>query len=138
LRIFNSRFDSVTTVRLEDFVGFSLEKKVPLGCVAPRFSEEDRCFSYKSWLPRRGLMSRVPRFRHKGKRQRSGAAPGGQVGTRSTQLLLSRARTLMIARSARSRGSFMRMQEPRLSLSASERWWEACPVDQNLLFLPDR
>jgi hypothetical protein len=32
----------------------------------------------------------------------------------------------------------MRMQEPRLSLSASERWWEACPVDQNLLFLPDR
>ena len=28
---------------LEDFVGFSLEKKVPVGCVAPRFSEEDRC-----------------------------------------------------------------------------------------------
>jgi len=26
----------------------------------------------------------------------------------------------------------MRMQEPRLSLSASEWWWEACgPVDRN-------
>jgi len=44
-------------------------------------------FSYKSWLPRRGLMSRVPRFRHKGKRQRSGAAPwrssGNQIDTAS-------------------------------------------------------
>ena len=38
-------------------------------------------FSYKSWLPRRGLMSRVPRFRHKGKRQKVRAEQFGKLLT---------------------------------------------------------